>query len=324
MPQAIVHASGADNEMAPLNAKQSKWTLPVLEKTIPSYVVENLQDIGIEDITVVSNEPITRDSVPCEAVSERRFLDLDEDKPTLVVRGDTDYHWSKLESFVDEGTAIGYTEVEVVDDGLTLQTNEGMVTEFASSYGEYSGDAYLFPAGFYDETQDELDLLQELVLDYEVQAVDVGHTQRIQYPHEFGQFVLSQFDDGAVGLKGEEPETLPNATIEGTVVLMGDNDIGPGAVLEDTVLLPGASVGANSYVGHSVLGEDVRIGPGVTTEFDNGGDTVKAQYPVGKTDTGFKKFGAILGPRAEVRAGATLTKGTVLGSANVVREGVVR
>jgi NDP-sugar pyrophosphorylase family protein len=61
-------------------------------------------------------------------------------------------------------------------------------------------------------------------------------------------------------LIGPGCEVGPNATVYGPTVVESGSYLGPGAEIRRCLLLAGAEVAHTSYVGHSVLGRDVRLG----------------------------------------------------------------
>ena len=61
-------------------------------------------------------------------------------------------------------------------------------------------------------------------------------------------------------LVGPDCEIGPNATIYGPTVVESGSYLGPAAEIRRSLLLAGAEVAHMSYVGHTVLGRDVRLG----------------------------------------------------------------
>ena len=61
-------------------------------------------------------------------------------------------------------------------------------------------------------------------------------------------------------LIGPDCEIGPNATVYGPTVVESGSYLGPGAEIRRCLLLAGAEVAHTSYVGHSVLGRQVRLG----------------------------------------------------------------
>lgn len=122
------------------------------------------------------------------------------------------------------------------------------------------------------------------------------------------------------------------ATIQGPVWIGANADIRPGAFIRPNViagegcvlgnacefknclLLDGVQVPHFSYVGDSVLGNGAHFGAGVicsNLRLDQRPIVVRAD---GVThETGLRKFGAIVGDRAEAGCNAVLNPGTVLG-----------
>lgn len=122
------------------------------------------------------------------------------------------------------------------------------------------------------------------------------------------------------------------ATIQGPVWIGANADIRPGAFIRPNViagegcvlgnacefknclLLDGVQVPHFSYVGDSVLGNGAHFGAGVicsNLRLDQQPIVVRAG---GVThETGLRKFGAIVGDRAEAGCNAVLNPGTVLG-----------
>jgi len=69
-----------------------------------------------------------------------------------------------------------------------------------------------------------------------------------------------------------------------------------------------------SYVGDSVLGNGAHLGAGaIISNLRLDQKPVSLRLPAGTVDTGLRKFGAILGDRAEVGCNAVLNPGTLLG-----------
>jgi acetyltransferase-like isoleucine patch superfamily enzyme len=96
--------------------------------------------------------------------------------------------------------------------------------------------------------------------------------------------------------------------------------IGAGCVLgnacefKNCLLMDGVQVPHFSYVGDSILGNGAHFGAGVicsNLRLDQQPIVVRAEGAV--YETGLRKFGAIVGDRAEVGCNAVLNPGTVLG-----------
>jgi len=108
-------------------------------------------------------------------------------------------------------------------------------------------------------------------------------------------------------------------------VIGEDVTVGPGAVVESSVLLDGATIGAGSYVGYSVVDEGVTIEQNVTTNTRAAsGETVVAEFGGERVDTGMTEFGTVFGPGVTVQAGATVMRGTTIDTGLTVDPGEVR
>jgi NDP-sugar pyrophosphorylase family protein len=113
---------------------------------------------------------------------------------------------------------------------------------------------------------------------------------------------------------GPETEIRPGAFIRGHVIAGARCVLGNACEFKNCLLLDGVQVPHFSYVGDSILGNGAHLGAGVilsNLRLDQ--KTVTLRLPAGTVDTGLKKFGAILGDRAEVGCNAVLNPGTLLG-----------
>jgi UDP-N-acetylglucosamine diphosphorylase / glucose-1-phosphate thymidylyltransferase / UDP-N-acetylgalactosamine diphosphorylase / glucosamine-1-phosphate N-acetyltransferase / galactosamine-1-phosphate N-acetyltransferase len=118
---------------------------------------------------------------------------------------------------------------------------------------------------------------------------------------------------------GAKTEIRPGAFIRGNVVAGEGCVLGNACEFKNCVLLDGAQVPHFSYVGDSVLGNGAHLGAGVilsNLRLDRQAITVR--LPSGTFDTGLRKFGAIIGDKAEVGCNAVLNPGTILGKRALV------
>lgn len=118
---------------------------------------------------------------------------------------------------------------------------------------------------------------------------------------------------------GAKTEIRPGAFIRGNVVVGEGCVLGNACEFKNCVLLDGVQVPHFSYVGDSVLGNGAHLGAGVilsNLRLDQ--QPVTVRLPSGTFDTGLRKFGAILGDKAEVGCNAVLNPGTILGKRALV------
>lgn len=111
----------------------------------------------------------------------------------------------------------------------------------------------------------------------------------------------------------------PKAAIRHGAYVRGSVYIGPEAVVGHTsevkgsLLLNKAKAAHFAYVGDSILGVDTNLGAGTklaNLRFDHA--NVKVHVPQSPLDSGLKKFGAVLGNRAQTGCNAVTNPGTVL------------
>jgi NDP-sugar pyrophosphorylase family protein len=113
---------------------------------------------------------------------------------------------------------------------------------------------------------------------------------------------------------GEGTEIRPGAFIRGNVIVGANCVLGNACEFKNCLLMDGAQVPHFSYVGDSILGNGAHFGAGVicsNLRLDQKLITVRTPETV--HETGLRKFGAIVGDRAEVGCNAVLNPGTVLG-----------
>jgi len=108
-----------------------------------------------------------------------------------------------------------------------------------------------------------------------------------------------------------------------TVITGEDCVLGHASEFKNCLLLDGAQAPHFNYVGDSILGNGAHLGAGVicsNLRLDQGEVTVRLAARTIKT--GLKKFGAVLGDRAEVGCNAVLNPGTLLGPRSLVMPGM--
>ena len=118
---------------------------------------------------------------------------------------------------------------------------------------------------------------------------------------------------------GEDTVIRNGAYIRGNV-LVGDHCVvGHTSELKGSIMLDGSGAPHFNYVGDSILGNNVNLGAG--TKLSNlkmTKDTVKVKIADQAYDTGLRKFGAILGDRAESGCNSVLNPGTLIGPGSLI------
>lgn len=113
---------------------------------------------------------------------------------------------------------------------------------------------------------------------------------------------------------GARTEIRPGAFIRGNVIAGEGCVLGNSSEFKNCLLLDGVQAPHFNYVGDSVLGNGAHLGAGVicsNLRLDQ--SEVVVRLPAGTVKTGLRKFGAVLGDKAEVGCNAVLNPGTVLG-----------
>lgn len=113
---------------------------------------------------------------------------------------------------------------------------------------------------------------------------------------------------------GAGTEIRPGAYLRGNVIAGERCVLGNSSEFKNCLLLDGVQAPHFNYVGDSVLGNGAHLGAGAicsNLRLDQAEVTVRVGNEV--VGTGLKKFGAILGDRAEVGCNAVLNPGAVLG-----------
>ena len=118
---------------------------------------------------------------------------------------------------------------------------------------------------------------------------------------------------------GPEVEIRPGAYVRGNVIVGRGSVLGNSCEYKNALLLEKVETMHFNYVGDSVLGNGAHLGAGVicsNLRLDR--KAVVVQLPDGYVDSGLRKFGAILGDKAEVGCNSVLNPGTLLGKRSLV------
>jgi UDP-N-acetylglucosamine diphosphorylase / glucose-1-phosphate thymidylyltransferase / UDP-N-acetylgalactosamine diphosphorylase / glucosamine-1-phosphate N-acetyltransferase / galactosamine-1-phosphate N-acetyltransferase len=113
---------------------------------------------------------------------------------------------------------------------------------------------------------------------------------------------------------GANSQIRPGAFIRSNVITGENCVLGHASEFKNCLLLDGVQAPHFNYVGDSLLGNGAHLGAGVicsNLRLDQGEVTVRLEGRLVKT--GLRKFGAVLGDKAEVGCNAVLNPGTLLG-----------
>ena len=112
---------------------------------------------------------------------------------------------------------------------------------------------------------------------------------------------------------GENTEVRPGAFIRGNALVGDGAVVGNSAELKNCILFDGVQVPHYNYVGDSILGHKAHMGAGAITSNVKGDRTNVVVRGERTYETGRRKFGAMLGDRAEIGCNSVLNPGTIIG-----------
>ena len=118
---------------------------------------------------------------------------------------------------------------------------------------------------------------------------------------------------------GEGVEIRPGAYIRGNVIIGAGSVIGNSCEYKNSLLLEHTQTPHFTYVGDSILGRGAHLGAGVilsNLRFDQ--KNIRVNIDGERVDTGLRKFGAILGEKAEVGCNTALMPGSIIGKGSMV------
>lgn len=112
---------------------------------------------------------------------------------------------------------------------------------------------------------------------------------------------------------GEGTEIRPGAYIRGSLITGRDCTIGNSTEVKNAILLDHVQIPHYNYVGDSILGNYSHMGAGsICSNLKSDGKPVIVRADE-SYETGLRKFGAILGDRADVGCSCVLNPGTIIG-----------
>jgi NDP-sugar pyrophosphorylase family protein len=123
---------------------------------------------------------------------------------------------------------------------------------------------------------------------------------------------------------GAGTEIRPAAFIRGNVIVGERCVLGNASEFKNCLLMDGVQTPHYNYVGDSILGNGAHLAAGaICSNLRLDQQPIAVSLPGGVVQTGLRKFGAILGDRAEVGCNAVLNPGTLLGPRALVMPAMV-
>lgn len=340
--QAVIATPESDATMGPLTENNSLYKLPVGNRTLIEHTVATLEEIGVDEITInITSNAVRRifgadrgvDRVETESSTiyfarsrDPMTAGLDDEEPFLYVRGDYLYDSDQLAALTEHDAAVGIVKSRegahgsvTVKSGSVDDANPGNVPRT----GNASAYAYWFPRQAHEWNYGVDPMLVELSHNYQPAAVDMGDSwQPIRYPHQLLHANIAEAGD-----RDELKESADVATTAATSdVVVGENvTIGPSATVKNAVLMDGVTVESGAYVSDTIVAQDGRIGPNVSTSVHRGdGRAVTLEWSGSKINTDLDRFGSVIGARANLMAGSTALAGSMISTGLTVSPGQIQ
>lgn len=118
---------------------------------------------------------------------------------------------------------------------------------------------------------------------------------------------------------GHGTEVRPGAFIRGSVLIGDGAVIGNSTEIKNAIIFDGVQLPHYNYVGDSVLGYRSHLGAGaIISNFKLDHTNIRVRSGGEVTETGLRKFGAILGDGVEVGCNSVIFPGTIVGRGTLV------
>jgi bifunctional UDP-N-acetylglucosamine pyrophosphorylase / glucosamine-1-phosphate N-acetyltransferase len=119
---------------------------------------------------------------------------------------------------------------------------------------------------------------------------------------------------------GDNCDIGPNCFIRPSTAI-GDNcHIGGAVEVKNSIIMQGSKIPHHNYIGDSIIGEDCNLGAGTkiaNLRLD------KKEITAGNTDTGRRKFGAIIGDSVQTGINASINVGSLIGDHTFIGPGAM-
>jgi mannose-1-phosphate guanylyltransferase / phosphomannomutase len=349
--KAVIMAGGEGTRLRPLTSTQPKPMMPIANRPMMEHIVQLLKRHGFDDIVVTvafqANAIRTyfgdgsefgvrmvyaTEENPLGTAGSVGNAKAELTEPFLVISGDvlTDIDLAAIVEFHREHKAMATIGLKAMENplefGIVITRDDGSIERFLEkpSWGQVFSDTintgiyvlepevfdYIVPDKSVDFSSDVFPRLLDdgkPLFGYVAEGYweDVGTLDAYIKAHQDvldGQVTLDipgfRLGDGI--WLGEGSEIDPAATVDGPAIIGDYSRVEAGAHLaEYTVLGSNVRVGADSFIERSVVHDNVYLGPGVRLR------------------------GAVVGRSADLRRGARLEEGVVLGDDCFVGEHAV-
>jgi len=181
--------------------------------------------------------------------------------------------------------------------------------------------------GFWMDIAHPWDLLtanEHLLGEMEAELGEIGNsTIKGKVIMEKGARIINSYVEG-IAYIGANTVIGPNAYLRGINAIGAGCEIGESTTIKNSILFDNVKAKHLSYIGDSVVGEDVNFGSGTQIanyRFD--GEAVNVQTERGWANTGRKKFGAVIGDGVRFGVLSCTMPGKLIGEGSWVSSGVV-
>ncbi len=349
--KAVIMAGGEGTRLRPLTSNQPKPMMPIANRPMMEHIIDLLKRHGFDDIVVtvafqanairtyfgngaefgVQMVYATEESPLGTAGSVRNAKD-ELDEPFLVISGDvlTDIDLASIVKFHQERNALATIGLKSMENplefGIVITREDGSIERFLEkpTWGQVFSDTintgiYVLDPSIFDYIEPGIsvdfssDVFPRMLADgralfgYVAEGYweDVGTLDAYIKAHQdvldgHVDVDISGFRLGEGVWLGEGSEIHPEATVTGPAIIGDYCRVEAGARLgEYTVLGSNVRVGPESSIERSVVHDNVYLGPGVRLR------------------------GAVVGRSSDLRRGARLEEGVVIGDECFIGEHAV-
>ena len=218
-----------------------------------------------------------------------------------------------LADFLTSGRAV------LVDDRDTALVWRGAAPDHASVFVAKASFLIRYPWDLLRANERAVSLLSENIMEGEIHSSAV--IEGVIHLGPGTRILPGVYIEGNVEI-GAHCKIGPNCYIRGNTSIGDACHIGQSVEIKNSLILAQTHVGHLSYVGDSVLGENVNFGAGTTTSnYRHDGNNHRSMVNGVLIDTGRRKLGAIVGDRVHTGINTSIYPGRKLWPGTTTRPG---
>ncbi len=240
-------------------------------------------------------------------------------------------HENRVTAIVEKSakppTKLANTGLFVLDDSIfsipmkKTKRNEYELTDLVTALSQKEPMAYELVKGYWLPVGYPWNLLEANAFLLSRQKRDIrgtvekGATVKGDVIIGKGTKVLAgSYIEGPVRI-GESCEIGPNCYIRPGTTIGDSCHVGAAVELKNTIFFSGTVASHLTYIGDSILGENVNVGGGtLVANLRHDGQSVKSMVKGKLVDTGRRKFGTVIGDGAHLGAGTIIYPGRKIGT----------